>query len=51
MGFVGGVDVESVRDAGGRYFDRFSVFGCESAIFQGGVEIVNYGEGESLFGV
>ena len=51
MGFVGGVDVEGVCDTGGGYFDRFSVFGCESAIFEGGIEIVNYGERESLFGV
>ena len=51
MGFVGGVDVEGVRDAGGGYFDGFGVFGRESAIFEGGIEVVNYGEGEPLFGV
>ena len=50
MGFVGGVDVESVRDAGGGYFDRFSVFGCESAIFEGCIVIVNFFVGESVFG-
>lgn len=43
--------MEGVRDAGGGYFDRFSVFGRESAIFEGGIEEVNYSEGESLFGV
>ena len=51
MGFVGGVDVEGVGDAGGGYFDGFGVFGSEGAVFEGGIEEVDYGEGQSLFRV
>lgn len=51
MGFIGGVDVEGVCDAGGGYFDGFGVFRSEGAVFEGGIEEVNYGQGESLFGV
>ncbi len=51
MGFVSGVDVEGVGDAGGGYFDGFGVFGREGAVFEGGIEVVNYGEGETLFGI
>ena len=51
VGFIGGVDVEGVCDAGSGYFDRFGVFGSEGAVFEGGIKEINYGEGESLFGV
>ena len=51
MGFIGGVDVEGVRDAGGGYLDGFGIFGSECAVFEGGIEEVNYGESEPLFGV
>lgn len=51
VGFVGGVDVEGVGDAGGGYFDGLGVFGGEGAIFERGGEEVDYGEGETLFGV
>jgi len=51
VGFVGGVDVECVGDAGGGYFNGFAVFGGETAIFERGGEEVDYGEGEALFGV
>lgn len=43
--------MEGVRDAGGGYFDGFGVFRRECTVFEGGIEVVNYGEGESLFGV
>ena len=51
VGFIGGVDVEGVGDAGGGYFDGFGVFGCKGAIFEGGIVKVDYCEGEALFGV
>ena len=51
VGFVGGVDVEGVGDAGGGDFDGFAVFGGEGAVFEGGAEEVDYGEGETLFRV
>lgn len=43
--------MEGVGDAGGGYLDGFAVFGSESAVFEGGGEEVDYGEGEALFGV
>jgi len=51
VGFVGGVDVEGVGDAGGGDFDGFAVFWGEGAIFEGGGEEVNDGEGKALFRV
>lgn len=51
VGFGGGVDVEGVRDAGGGDFDGFSIFGSEGAVFEGGLEEVDYGEGELLLRV
>ena len=50
-GLVGGVDVEGVGYAGLSHFDRFAVFGGEGAVFEGGGEEVDDGEGEALFGV
>ena len=43
--------MEGVGDAGGGYFDAFGVFGCQGAVLEGGREEVDYGEGETLFGV
>ena len=51
MGFVGGVDVESVGDAGGGYFYTLGIFGNEGTVFEGGGKEVYYGECETLFGV
>ena len=51
VGFVGGVDVEGVGDAGGGDFYALGVFGGEGAVFEGGGEEVDHGEGETLFGV
>lgn len=51
VGFVGRVDVEGVGDARSGYFDAFGVFRCQGAIFEGGGEEVNYGEGETFLGV
>ncbi len=43
--------MEGVGDAGGGYFYALAVFGGESAVFEGGGKEVDYGEGETLFGV
>ena len=51
MGFVGGVDMEGVGDAGSGYLDGFSVFGCKSAVLEGGGEEVDYGKGKPFFGI
>ena len=51
VGFGCGVDVEGVGDAGGGDFDGFSIFGGEGSIFEGGLEEIDYGEGELLLGV
>ncbi len=51
VGFVGGVDVEGVGDAGGGDLDAFGVFGRQGAVFEGGGEEVDDGKGETLFGV
>ena len=51
VGFVGGVDVEGVGDAGGGDFDALRVFRGQGAVFEGGGEEIDYGEGETLFGV
>ena len=51
VGFGGGVDVEGVGDAGGGDLDGFGVFRGEGAVFEGGLEEVDYGEGELLLGV
>jgi hypothetical protein len=51
VGFVGGVNVERVGDAGGGDFDGFAVFGGEGAIFEGGGEKIDDGESETLFRV
>lgn len=51
VGFVGGVDVEGVGDAGGGYFYAFAIFGCQGAVLQRRGEEIDYGEGETLFGI
>lgn len=51
VGFVAGVDAEGVGDTGGGYFYALGVFGGQGAVFQGGGEEVDDGEGETLFGV
>lgn len=43
--------MEGVGDAGGGDFDALCVFRGEGAVFEGGGEEVDYGEGETLFGV
>lgn len=43
--------MEGVGDAGGSYFYALGVFGGEGAVFEGGGEEVDYGEGETLFSV
>ena len=51
MGFVGGVDVKGVGDAGGCYFYALAIFGGQGAIFEGGGKEVDDGQSETLFGV
>ena len=43
--------MEGVGDAGGGYFYALGVFGGQGTVFKGGGEEVDYGEGETLFGV
>lgn len=43
--------MEGVGDAGGGYFYALAVFRRYGAIFEGGGEEVDYGKGETLFGV
>ena len=43
--------MEGVGDARGGYFNALGVFGGEGAVFEGGGEEVEYGEGETLLGV
>lgn len=49
LGLVGGVDVEGVGDAGGGDLDGLGVVFLEGAVFQGGIEEIDDGEGEALF--
>lgn len=51
LGLVGGVDVEGVGDAGGGDLDGLGVVFLEGAVFQGGIEEIDDGEGEALFAV
>ncbi len=43
--------MEGVSDAGGGYFYALAVFRGEGAVFERGGKEINYGEGETLFGV
>lgn len=43
--------MEGVGDAGGGYFYAFGILGCQGAVLQGSREEIDYGEGETLFGI